>query len=178
MTEPRTSEPRMTEEPVTERRTSGRRCVFLDRDGVINVKQPEGCYVESWEQFTFLPNVADWIQLFNVLGYLVIVVTNQRGIAKGLYTEDDLAEIHGRMVASLAERGARIDDVFFCPHDNGQCDCRKPSPGMIYAARERWQINLAGSIIIGDSDCDRDLAAACDLPFVRVQAGQIVRPVA
>src|SRR6476469_765220 len=78
-----------------------RRCVFLDRDGVINVAPPPGEYVRRWEEFRFLPGVADWIRLFNALDLLVIVVTNQQGVAKGLVRPEDLTTIHRNMVREL-----------------------------------------------------------------------------
>ncbi len=149
-----------------------KRCVFLDRDGVINVKI-EGGYVRNWSEFRFLPNIADWIRLFNALDLLVIVVTNQRGVALGRMTEADLAGIHDRMIAELAAQGARIDDVFACPHHSGVCECRKPKPGMVFQARDKWAIDLAGSLMIGDSDSDEQMAAAAGLRFLRAVDGRL-----
>lgn len=149
-----------------------RRCVFLDRDGVINVKI-EGDYVRKWEQFEFLPNIADWIRLFNALDLLVIVVTNQRGVSLGRMTEADIRSIHDHMVRELAAHGARIDDVFVCPHGHDSCDCRKPKPGLVYQARDKWDIDLRASLLIGDSDSDEELAAACELRFLRAVGGRL-----
>jgi len=149
------------------------RCVFLDRDGVINEKAPAGEYIRSYDDFRLLPNIVDWIRLFNTLGFLVIVVTNQRGIARGLMTEENLSSIHKHMVNDLAAGGARIDDIFYCPHGFDSCDCRKPKPGMVYAARDKWNIDLAHSLLIGDSDSDQRLAAGCGMPFLRVRDGRI-----
>ncbi len=150
-----------------------RRCVFLDRDGVINVKPPDGDYVRSWSGFRFLPNIADWIRLFNALGFLVIVISNQRGIARGIMGAADVDEIHANMRRELAAIGARIDDIFVCPHEEGACDCRKPQPGLVRQAVAKWNIGLSGSILIGDSSRDRELAAACGLRYVEVRDGQI-----
>lgn len=144
------------------------RCVFLDRDGVINQKPAPGEYIRSLDDFRVLPNAVDWIRLFNALGFLVIVVTNQRGVALGLMTESDLARIHQKMLAELAAKGARIDDIFYCPHAENSCDCRKPKPGLVYAARDKWDIDLGHSLLLGDSDNDQELAAACGVPFLRV----------
>ena len=149
-----------------------RRCVFLDRDGVINVKL-EGLYVRSWAEFEFFPAIFDWVRLFNALDYLVIVVTNQRGVALGRMTEGDVAAIHSTMVEELSARGARIDDVFVCVHHAGVCDCRKPKPGMVYEARDKWNIDLAQSVLIGDSDSDAELAANCGLRFLRARNGSL-----
>jgi D-glycero-D-manno-heptose 1,7-bisphosphate phosphatase len=148
--------------------------VFLDRDGVINQNPEPGDYIRSVEEFHLLPNIVDWIKLFNVLGFLVIVITNQRGVALGLMTEEDLSAIHRKMLSDLAARGARIDDVFYCPHAANSCDCRKPKPGMIYLARDKWQIDLAQSLMLGDSDKDQQLAETCGLAFLRVLDGHLV----
>ncbi len=149
------------------------RCVFLDRDGVINEKPAPGAYIRSYDEFQFLPNIVDWIRMFNALGFLVIVITNQRGIAQGLMTEADLGSIHEKMLRDLAERGARIDDVFYCPHALDSCDCRKPKPGLVHSARDNRWIDQEHTLFMGDSDCDARLASACGLPFLRVIDGHI-----
>ncbi|HZU25147.1 MAG TPA: HAD family hydrolase [Bryobacteraceae bacterium] len=151
-----------------------RACVFLDRDGVINMKPPPGGYLRDATEFRLAPNVADWIRLFRALGFLVIVVTNQRGVARGITRPADLEEIHRRMRAELERAGARIDDIFVCPHEEGACDCRKPRPGLVEQAREKWDIDLRRSVMIGDSDVDRQLAANCGLRFIRVDEGRIL----
>lgn len=150
-----------------------RRCVFLDRDGVINVKAPEGEYIRNWSEFRLLPNIADWVRLFNALDFLVIVVTNQRGVALGMLTDAALGEIHANMVRELGRLGARVDDVFACPHHADACECRKPKPGMLYQARDKWNIDLKGSLMIGDSDSDAELAAAGGLRFLRARDGRL-----
>jgi len=151
-----------------------RSCVFLDRDGVINEKAPEGDYVKSWSEFRFLPNIADWIKLFNALDQLVIVITNQRGIARGRMSETDLAEIHTRMCSELARQGARIDDIFHCPHEEGTCGCRKPRPGLVRLATEKWDIDISRSLFIGDSNGDKELAEVCGLRFLRAAGGRLI----
>jgi len=150
-----------------------RRCVFLDRDGVINAAPAAGEYILRWEEFRFLPGISDWIRLFNALGGLVIVVTNQRCVALGLLPTGELDEIHRRMRDELAQMGARLDDVLCCPHEEGTCDCRKPKPGLIEQACGKWEIDLEGSLLIGDSDTDRELARRTGLRFVRVTNGRI-----
>jgi len=153
------------------------RCVFLDRDGVINVKPPAGDYIRSWEAFHLIPTMVDWIRLFNALDLLVIVVTNQRGVARGLMSQSDLDRIHEVMLERLAVAGARIDDIFCCIHAEGTCDCRKPRPGMVLEAASKWNIDLKTSILIGDSPVDRRLAQACNLKFVAVDEGRITEVV-
>ena len=150
-----------------------KKCVFLDRDGTINFAPPPGEYILSVAEFRLIPILIDWIKLFNALDYLVIVVTNQRCVARGMLALDELQRIHGHMQAELARVGAVLDDIFFCPHDNAECRCRKPMPGMIDAAVAKWGIDLGHSLMIGDSDVDRDLARACGLKFVRVWEGSI-----
>ena len=150
-----------------------RRCVFLDRDGVINVKAPAGEYIRTWQEFQLIPAVVDWIRLFNVLDFLVVVVTNQRGVARGLVEPAELGEIHRRMVEQLAGEGARVDDVFACPHEQNSCGCRKPRPGLVLDAAEKWNIDIARSLMIGDSESDRQLAQNCGMSFVQVQNGRI-----
>jgi D-glycero-D-manno-heptose 1,7-bisphosphate phosphatase len=151
-----------------------RACVFLDRDGVINRKPPAGEYIRSWREFILIPAVVDWIRLFNALELLVIVVTNQRGVALGLMQQRDVDDIHARMVQELRQRGARIDDVFCCPHAENACDCRKPKPGLVLEACRKWNLDLARSILLGDSDLDRKLAENCGIRFLAVSEGRIV----
>lgn len=130
------------------------KAVFLDRDGVINRKL-ENDYVKKWDEFCFLPGVFEAIKAIKEKGYLVIVATNQRGIAKGLMTEEDLEEIHRRMQKELKKHGAQVDDIFYCPHDiSDNCNCRKPKPGMLIQAQKKWDIDFSSSFIIGDSESD------------------------
>jgi D-glycero-D-manno-heptose 1,7-bisphosphate phosphatase len=131
------------------------KAVFLDRDGVINKKPPEGDYVTCWEDFKFLPRVDEAIAQLNMAGFYVIVVTNQRCIAKGLMTVAELETIHQRMSESLAARGARIDAIYYCPHEMKPiCRCRKPAPGMFVDAAGDYGIELPASWMIGDSNID------------------------
>jgi D-glycero-D-manno-heptose 1,7-bisphosphate phosphatase len=131
------------------------RAVFLDRDGVINQRPPAGKYIIRWEDFHILPGVPEGIALLNHAKFSVIVVTNQRCIAKGLMTEADLQKIHERMTNVLARAGANIDATFYCPHEiEPRCDCRKPAPGMLLSAARLRGIDLRISWMIGDSDND------------------------
>jgi D-glycero-D-manno-heptose 1,7-bisphosphate phosphatase len=131
------------------------KAVFLDRDGVINRKPPEGDYVTRWEDFNVLPGVVEGVALLNRAGFTVIVVTNQRCIAKGLMTVVELENIHQRMAELLAGSGAIIDGAFYCPHEiETVCECRKPAPGMLLSAARLHGIDLSASWMIGDSDID------------------------
>jgi D-glycero-D-manno-heptose 1,7-bisphosphate phosphatase len=140
------------------------KAVFLDRDGVINRKLPEGRYVTSWAEFEFLPSAADAISLLNNAAYKVIVVTNQRCIAKGLVRSAEIEAIHRRMCRELASAGATIDAVYYCPHEKvPPCTCRKPSPGMLLSAAHDHEIDLADSWMVGDStdDVEAGKSAGC-----------------
>lgn len=131
------------------------RAVFLDRDGVINKKALEEDYIKNWDEFEFLPGVKEAIKKLNEEELLVIIVSNQRGIAKGLMTEDDLNNIHAKMKEELREAGAKIDGIYYCPHDVADhCDCRKPKPGLLLKAAEEWSIDLNQSWMIGDKESD------------------------
>ncbi len=131
--------------------------VFLDRDGVINRKPPEGGYVTSWREFKFLPGAIEAVRLLNKAGFRVIVVTNQRGVARGLMTEDAVRLIHDRMVREMAAGGARVEAIYYCPHEEGTCQCRKPATGMFLQAQAAFpDISFADSFVIGDSQRDAE----------------------
>jgi D-glycero-D-manno-heptose 1,7-bisphosphate phosphatase len=131
------------------------RAVFLDRDGVINRKAGEGQYVTRWEGFHFLPGAAVGISLLNKAGWSVIVISNQRCVAKGLLTVEELEAMHRRMCGELAAAGAKLDGIYYCPHEKDPpCSCRKPAPGMILTAAKEHQLDLPSSWMIGDSESD------------------------
>lgn len=143
--------------------------LFLDRDGVLN-RRIRDDYVRSWADWEWLPGVLEALaELSHRFGRLV-VVTNQRGIARGFYTEADLEAIHAKMQAEVKAAGGRIDAVYHCPHDrDAGCDCRKPEPGMILdAAKEVGGIDLKRAILVGDSLSDMLAAKAAGIPGVFV----------
>jgi len=149
------------------------KAVFLDRDGVINRKAPEGQYVTRWEDFHVLPGVIEGIAELNRAGLLVVVVTNQRCVAKGLMTETELQELHRQMSERLAEHGATVNAVYYCPHDlEPPCLCRKPAPGMLLDAARLHSLNLAASWMIGDSDSDIQAGRNAGCRTIRVSAEQ------
>ncbi len=136
------------------------RTVFLDRDGVINRKRPEGKYVKSWDEFEFLSGVEEAIRLLNGCGFRVIVITNQRGISLGKFRECDLSVIHDRMRRELQCAGVRLDAVYYCPHDHNSCTCRKPDIGLfLQAQRDFPDIHFPSSLVVGDSLVDMEAAA-------------------
>ncbi len=133
-----------------------RRAAFFDRDGTINVNFG---HVYQRERLVFVAGIPELIAGYNRSGIPVIVITNQAGIAKGMYTEADMHQFHIYMNGRLEELyGAHIDAFYFCPHHpdfTGPCTCRKPAPGMFFAAARDWQISLQGSTMYGDKETDR-----------------------
>ena len=128
------------------------KALFLDRDGTINVDYR---YVHELEKFVFIDGVFDFCRMAQEKGYLIIVVTNQSGIARGYFTEADFAAITNYMVDRFAAAGVTITDVFHCPSLDGPD--RKPEPGMFFKAKGKYDIDMAASLNIGDSA--RDLEA-------------------
>lgn len=129
--------------------------VFLDRDGVINEKRPENHYITSWAHFKLLPGVAKSIAQLNRAGLRVLVVTNQRAVARGLCSITDVDVIHTTLLKVLKTQEARIDAFYVCPHDVGVCTCRKPLTGLFDQAVAQFpDITPASSLVIGDSLSD------------------------
>jgi D-glycero-D-manno-heptose 1,7-bisphosphate phosphatase len=121
----------------------------------VNEKMPEGRYVTSWSEFRLLAGVPEAIARLNRAGVRVIVVSNQRGVALGLYAAADVEAIHAELQKTLQAYGARVDAFYFCPHDKRQCDCRKPLPGMFEQARRDFpDIAAPSSVMVGDSLSD------------------------
>ncbi len=130
------------------------KAIFFDRDGVINKRNLDG-YIQSWEEFVFLPDVGETLKEVKNSDYLAIIITNQRGVGLGLMTESDLAEIHKQMQGELQKRnGVQFDDIFFCTDANNESGRRKPSPAMLLEAQEKYNIDIAMSWMIGDTTSD------------------------
>jgi D-glycero-D-manno-heptose 1,7-bisphosphate phosphatase len=146
------------------------KAAFLDRDGVINRKAPtEDEYITHWEKMQILPGVVEAIALLSRSSYRVIVVSNQRCVAKGLLTAKELDSMHQRMCGELAAMGAKIDGVYYCPHEEQPpCSCRKPEPGMLFAAADEHQVDLSSSWMIGDSEKDVEAGRRAGCRTVRI----------
>lgn len=129
--------------------------LFLDRDGVINVRIIDG-YVTKTEEFEFLPNVIDAFKIFRNKFKRIIVVTNQQGVGKGIMTIDDVERVHKYMIQQIENQGGKIDKVYFCPQLKSEVDnYRKPSPKMAYFAKNDFpEIDLSKSIMVGDMNSD------------------------
>ncbi len=146
-----------------------RRALFLDRDGVININHG---YVHAPEQTDWVPGIFELVAKAHVRGYLPIVVTNQAGIGRGLYDEAAFLAYTAWMHAQFAARGTPLLASYWCPHHPGEglgdyrvdCDCRKPRPGMLLQAIERFGIDPSRSLMIGDKQGDLDAAAAAGVP--------------
>ncbi|MEU1821195.1 MULTISPECIES: D-glycero-alpha-D-manno-heptose-1,7-bisphosphate 7-phosphatase [Streptomyces] len=131
------------------------RTFFLDRDGTLNAKPPDGRYIRCPAELVLLPGAAEAVRELNAGGRRVVLVTNQRGVARGLMTSADLAAVHARLATLLRGHGAFLDAVYVCPHEVGECGCRKPLPGLLKAAmRDFRDIDPADSVMIGDSESD------------------------
>jgi len=135
--------------------------IFLDRDGVIN---KEVGYLHKSKDFEFIDGVFEACQYFQTLGYQLIIVTNQSGIARGYYQEENFHTLTKWMLKQFANQGINILDVFFCPHGpESTCECRKPQPGMLFSARDKFDIDMENSWMIGDKEADISAANAAGI---------------
>jgi D-glycero-D-manno-heptose 1,7-bisphosphate phosphatase len=145
--------------------------IFLDRDGVINYNRAD--YVKTWHEFEFLPGALGALRQLAGLGWPVIVVSNQSAIGRGLISQATVADINRRMIEVVQAAGGRIDEALFCPHHPAEaCACRKPQPGLLKRAAERWQIALPASFLIGDAPSDMLAAQAAGCQPILVETGR------
>ncbi len=145
--------------------------LFLDRDGVIN-RENKGDYIKNIDEFEFLPGALGAMQELSQRVGLIIVITNQRGIAKGLMTEEDLNEVHTHMMKEIERAGGRIDGIYFCPHEIDQnCSCRKPKPGMALQAKaDHSEIDFERSLFVGDKVSDVELGREVGMVTVHLKS--------
>lgn len=147
---------------------------FFDRDGVVNISPGEG-YVLRWEDFHFSDGVIEALAWLRTRGFILILVTNQQGVGKGLMTHAALDDIHARMQAELIKHGAQFDAIYACTclKSDPACTCHKPSPEMALRAAREHDLDLARSWLIGDHDRDIQMALAAGVPnTIRVEGGK------
>lgn len=128
--------------------------VFLDRDGTLNVKAPEGAYVARPQDLVLLPGAAAAVARLNRAGMRTVLVTNQRWLARAGADPAHYAATHARLVELLAAAGAHLDAAYHCPHERGTCDCRKPRPGLLHRAARDLDLDLTSAVLVGDADSD------------------------
>jgi len=153
-----------------------KRAIFLDRDGTIN---EEVGYIERLDSLRIIPEAYEAIRLINVSSFMAVVVTNQAGVAKGLFNEAFVKQTNERLQEFLRQKGAAIDAFYFCPHHPNEgvppyrrvCDCRKPAPGLFYQAARDMAIDLAASYMIGDRYRDMEAAHRAGVKGVLVKTG-------
>lgn len=140
--------------------------LFLDRDGVVNVWLP-GDYVKDWREFRFNDGFLDFIGQYSASFRHIFIVTNQRGVGKGLMTLDRLEDIHSRMIKAINEAGGRIDKIYLCTSVNDSDPMRKPNPGMAQQAMKDYpDVTMDRSVMIGDQPSDRSFADNCGMHFL------------
>lgn len=148
------------------------KAVFLDRDGVLNHEM--GDYICRIEDFQILDNFKTLKTLQN-RGFLLLVATNQGGLAKGWYSENELAKMHTLLKETYKEHGVTITDIFYCPHHpdfNGDCDCRKPKPGLLLQGIEKYNIDPSKSYFIGDRERDVEAGTAAGVKGILIDSDQ------
>jgi len=151
--------------------TNTNKAIFLDRDGVIN---KEVSHLSDPKDFEFIKGSIEALKLFKQKGFLLIIITNQAGIARGLFTEETLSKIHYKMIKILKENNIQLDDIYYCPHHpefTGPCDCRKPNPGMILKAQLKHNIDLSDSYMVGDTLNDIETGKAVKCKTILVLTG-------
>ena len=137
------------------------RAVFLDRDGTLIFDED---YLADPDKVTLMPRAVEAVSKFKKAGYLLIMITNQSGIGRGIFSEEDMDNVNARVTELFRESGIEFDAIFFCPHaPEDNCECRKPSPKLLIEAAEKFNIDLSSSVMIGDkkSDAECGIAAGC-----------------
>ncbi len=154
------------------------KAVFLDRDGVLNKEM--GDYVCRLEDFHVLEQNIKPLKALQDKGYLLIVATNQGGLAKGWYTEEELGKMHSLLKETYHQHGVEFTDIFYCPHHpdfTGDCDCRKPKPGLLLRGIEKYNIDPAQSYFIGDRERDVEAGTAAGVKGILINSDQPISDV-
>lgn len=152
--------------------------LFLDRDGVINVDNIHG-YILNWEEFKFYPGVLEAMATFAPLFHRIVLVTNQRGVGKGVMSKEDLTRIHENMLREMIENGGRMDAVYYCDATTNDHPNRKPNPGMAYEAKKQFpSIDFSKSIMVGNTSGDMEFGRAIGAytVYIHTREDKIPRP--
>lgn len=146
------------------------KALFLDRDGVLNRERGE--YTFQLDDFEILPDVAEALSIAKSKGYFLIVISNQGGIAKGLYSREQVEKLHQKLAEELFAGGVVLDEIYYCPHHNevGKCHCRKPEPLLLQKAITRFNIDISQSVMIGDKVRDIEAAEAVGIKGIQIVA--------
>ncbi|HIU63730.1 MAG TPA: HAD family hydrolase [Candidatus Avacidaminococcus intestinavium] len=155
------------------------KAVFFDRDGVLNVDKS---YLYKIEELEWVDGAKDAVKFLTELGYLIFVVTNQSGIARGYYSCDDMLKLHQYMTEEIIKSGGKIDAFYYCPHlPNGsvpeyaiECDCRKPKPGLLLKAMAEFAVDKEKSFLIGDKMRDVESAKAAGIKGYLFEQGNLL----
>ena len=152
-----------------------RKVIFLDRDGVINEERGEHTFRQ--QDFRFVNGFFDSVKKFVKSGYELIIITNQSGITKGLYTHEELLNLHSWMLQEFTKNGLSVLEVFYCPHftELGKCICRKPNSNMLERAIAKYKVDVAKSYMIGDSQRDIQAAAKAGVSGVKIESNSSLR---
>ncbi len=147
--------------------------IFLDRDGVISIFKPED-FIKNWEEFEFIPEAIEGLKILTDSGYKIVIISNQSGIGKGIFSQKDLDEITENMKKVLNKKGTGIYKVYYCPHrEDENCNCRKPKTGLFLKAKEEiGNIDFSKTFFIGDSERDIIAGKKIGTKTILVLSGQ------
>lgn len=147
------------------------RAILLDRDGVINEDRED--YVKSWQEVRFIKGARQALKQIHRAGIPVVVITNQAAVGRGLITEDDLSDIHARLMKAIQKAGGKISKIYYCPHPpEARCHCRKPRIGMLKKAAQEFRLDLRQCFFVGDALRDVQAGKQAGCHTVLVQTGQ------
>jgi len=166
----------MNEQKRLDKDSGARRAVFFDRDGTLN---EEVGYLDSLDRFRLYPFASRAVRAANEAGLVAVVLTNQSGVGRGIFSEELVARVHERLAAEMQQAGARLDAIYYCPHHPAaeverfrvECACRKPAPGMMQEAAQRFGIRLEESFVVGDRYVDVEMAHRTGATSVLVRTG-------
>jgi len=159
---------------ITGKKPGKNKAIFIDRDGVINENPALHDYVKNWAEFEWLLGAQEAIKALKKLKWLVIVVSNQRGVARRMMTLEDVEGIHRHIQEDLSQIGAKIDAFYFCPHNyDDNCSCRKPKTGLIKKAEKDFNLDVNRSFVVGDAKSDIEMGQRAGCKTILVLTGEM-----